>query len=82
MNKTNLKNVKKMVSDVKKKQHPEYGMTKVKGISLSRSDIDTMELITEQIVLNQGEYPSYLGPVYGDLRELFISYNLPYKSEW
>ena len=75
-----VKNAKRLIKDLEKKRHPEYGMTKIKGCQLSSSDVDTAIMIAEEIVKEGGRYPSTLMPIYNtDIRNLYEKYNLPYQ---
>lgn len=75
------KNALNMIRDITKCMHPEYGMTKIKKLSLSRADCDQAIMIAQAIARNNGYYPYDLMPVYGEVRELFKKYGLPFKQE-
>lgn len=78
----NIKNAQRMIKDLKKKKHPEYGPTKIKGCELSRSDVDMAIMIGESIIRNEGNYPSDFMPVYGEIRQLFAYYALPTEPSY
>jgi hypothetical protein len=76
-NMSNVANAQMLKADLEAVEHPEYGMTEIEGVRLSRSDCDTVYMYCDAIIRNRGEFPRDLMSLTGGIEKLFKKYDLP-----